>query len=1080
MEKHFLYHKTLSAILLAGMMCSAPFSEIKAEEARRADLEQQQTVKVTGKVLDANGEPVIGASVTVKKNKSLGTITDFDGNFTLSVPAQSLLVISYIGYAQQEIKAVPDKILKITLKEDSEMMDEVVIVGFGTQKKVNLTGAVGVTDAKSLESRPVVSATQALQGLVPGLQITQNNGSMESDPSISIRGKGTIGKGSDSAPLVLIDGMEGDLNTVNPQDIESVSVLKDAASSSIYGSRAPFGVILVTTKKGKQGKTSVNYNNSFRWATPIRLASTMDSYTFATYFNDGCKNTPGRGEFFDKDHLQRIKDYQTGKLTTSIPDGGNGYWADGYQAGNANVDWYDTVYKDVTFSQEHNINATGGAENLNYYLSFNYLDQGGLMEWGNEDKKRYNATAKINVKLTDWIQASYTMRWTRQNYVRPARLVNSLYSDIGRQGWPTLPLYDPNGYLYSSPSPALGLATGGDDNKETDDNYHQLALIVEPVKNWITHIEFNYHVNSATRHWDSQLTYNHDVAGNPYLYGNTESNIHEDYYKENYLNLNVYSEYSKTWAEQHNFHLMAGFQTENLKQTQYGLQRSGILIPGLPELDLSTGLDTNGNPVTPSTNGSRHEWATAGFFGRLNYDWKGRYLLEANLRYDGTSRFRKDNRWVLLPSVSVGWNIAHEAFWESFKDKVNTLKLRLSYGILGNQNTGNWYQTYRTMTVNSSDGGWLQDGVKPNIAKFPGLVSTVLTWEKIHTWNLGVDWGMFNNRLTGSFDYFIRDTKDMVGPAPELPATLGTDVPNTNNTDLRTQGWEFQLAWNDRLNNGLGYGAKFLLSDSRRKITRYPNNPTLSLDSYIEGRYTGDIWGYETIGIAKSKEEMENHLASLPNGGQNALGSSWDAGDIMYKDLNGDGKIDSGSGTLNNPGDRKVIGNSVPRFQFSFDLSADYKGLDIRAFFQGVMKRDYFQGSSYFWGIGGNDFWHSQGLDQHVDYFRAEASNDLPANPDAYYPRPVFDSGKNFECQTRYLLNAAYIRLKNLQVGYTLPASMTSKIGVSKLRIYFSGENLWTGTSLSSLFDPETVDGGEGGCVYPLSRTYSCGLSLTF
>lgn len=1039
---------------------------------------QSSVIHVKGVVNDAVG-PVIGASIVEKGKAGNGTITDIDGSFSITVPANAILTVSFIGYKKQEVSVAGKTSLRITLKEDTEMLDEVVVVGFGTQKKVNLTGSVGTTDAKALESRPVASATQALQGLVPGLQITQNSGSLESNPSISVRGTGTIGKGANDGPLVLIDGMEGDLNTINPQDIENVSVLKDAAASSIYGSRAPFGVILVTTKKGKSGKASVNYNNSFRWAAPIRLASTMDSYTFATYFNDGCNNTPGWGPHFKPDHLQRIKDYQTGKLTASIPDNGNGYWADGYAAGNANVDWYDAVYKDVTFSQEHNISASGGTDKLNYYLSFNYLDQGGLMEWGNEDKKRYNATAKINVNLTDWADVSYTMRWTRQNYVRPSSLTDGLYDNIGRQAWPTLPLYDPNGYLYSSPSPVLGLATGGDDRKESDDNYHQLALVLEPVKNWITHVEFNYHVNSATRHWDSQITYNHDTAGNPYAYGNEESSVHEDYYKENYMNLNIYSEYGKIFAEKHNFHLMAGFQTENLKQTQYGLQRNGILIPGLPEVDLTTGLDSKGNPVMPSTNGSRHEWATAGFFGRLNYDYDGRYLLEANLRYDGTSRFRAADRWVLLPSVSLGWNLAHEAFWESLRDVANTFKLRASFGVLGNQNTGNWYQTYRTMEVKSSDGGWLQNGVKPNIAKFPGLVSTSLTWEKVQSWNLGLDWGFFNNRLNGSFDYFIRDTKDMVGPAPELPATLGTGVPNTNNTDLRTHGWELQLSWNDRLNNGLGYGAKFLLADSRTKITRYPNNPLMSVDTYIAGRYINEIWGYETIGIAKSEEEMENHIASLPNGGQDAIGNSWGAGDIMYKDLNGDGKIDDGSKTLNNLGDRKLIGNSTPRFQFSLDLSADWKGFDFRAFFQGVMKRDYFQGSSYFWGIKG-DFWWSQGLDQHVDYFRPEPSNDLPANINSYYPRPVFGTDKNYYSQTRYLQNAAYIRLKNLQLGYTLPTHLTSKIGVSKLRVYFSGENLWTGTSLSSLFDPETIDGGKGGCVYPLSRTYSCGLSLTF
>lgn len=1067
----------MTLMFSASFIVSGP---LMASPSNNKDLMMQTTqkqVQVVGTVSDATG-PIIGASI-VEKGTSNGTITDLNGNFKLSVSPGAILVVSYIGYANQEIRVVPGQSLSIVLREDTELLDEVVVVGFGTQKKVNLTGAVSVTDAEALESRPVSNATQAIQGLVAGLQITQNSGSLESTPSINIRGTGTIGAGSTGSPLVLIDGMEGDLNSINPQDIKNISVLKDAASSSIYGSRAPFGVIMVTTKSGKSGKTSINYNNSFRWSAPINLSSTMDSYTFATYFNDGCANTPGWGPHFDSDHLQRIKDYQEGKITNEIRERGNGYWDGGYSTGHANNDWYDIIYKDQTFSQEHNISATGGTDKLNYYLSMNYLDQGGFMEWGDEGMDRYNATAKIKAQLSPWAKVSYTMRWTRQNYVRPSQLTDNLYNNIGRQGWPTLPLYDPNGYLYSSPSPALGMAEGGSDRKETDRNYHQLGLVLEPIKNWVTHVDLNYSVHSANRHWDTQLTYNHDVEGNPYLYGNKNSNVHEDYYKENFLNLNVYSEYDKTIAEKHNVHVMAGFQMEEMKQKAFGLQRNGILIPSLPEVDLTNGLDSKGEPVTPSVNGSRNEWSTAGFFGRVNYDYDGRYLLEANLRYDGTSRFRSNKRWIWLPSVSLGWNIAHEEFWEPMRDVVNTLKLRGSYGVLGNQNTNNWYQTYRTMAVNSSSGSWLQNGLRPNTANFPGLVSTTLTWEKIHSYNFALDWGLFNNRLTGSFDYFIRDTKDMVGPAPELPATLGTNVPYTNNTDLRTKGWELELAWQDRLKNGLGYSAKFLLSDARTKITRYPNNPTLSTDTYIKGRYINEIWGYETIGIAKTEEEMQAHLASLPNGGQDALGSDWSAGDIMYKDLNGDGKIDNGSKTINDLGDRKLIGNSTPRYHFSIDLGADWKGFDVRAFFQGVMKRDYYQGSAYFFGIK-NNFWWSQGLDQHVDYFRAEPSNDLPANINAYYPRPVFGTTKNHNTQTRYLQDASYIRLKNVQVGYTLPNDLVSKLCISKLRVYVSGENLWTGTSLSSLFDPETIDGGKGGCVYPLSKTVSCGLSLTF
>lgn len=1035
-------------------------------------LNAQNAITVKGVVNDAMG-PVIGASV-VEKGTTNGVITGIDGDFVLTVPSNATLTISYVGYKTLELPVAGKTNISVTLQEDNEMLDEVVVVGFGTQKKVNLTGAVGTVDSKALESRPVVSAAQALQGLVPGLNITTSSGSMEVTPSISIRGVGTIGQGSSGAPLILIDGMEGDLNTINPQDIENVSVLKDAAAASIYGSRAPFGVILITTKKGAASKTKVNYNNNFRWNSPINMPHTMDSYTFATYFNDGQDNTPGGVHHFTEEHLQRIKDYQSGKLKESIPAGSNGKWQDGYAAGNDNVDWYDVIYDDVTFSQEHNISATGGTEKVNYYVSLNYMYNNGLIKLGNEGMHRFNANAKISAELASWARMNVSMRWTRQDFVRPADYTDGLYQNIGRQGWPTLPLYDPNGFYYDSPSPALGLATGGDDRRQTDRNYYQLGLVLEPIKNWVTNVEVNYQTQSRMRHWDSQKTYNHDVNGNPYLY-RTGSNVHEEYYKSDLLNVNVFSTYSKTFAEKHNMKAMVGFQTEYLKQTQFGLQREGILLPSLPEVDLTSGMDNGGNAVTPSVNGSRAEWNTAGFFGRVNYDYDGRYLIEANFRYDGTSRFRRDNRWIALPSVSLGWNVAREAFWESLRDKVNTLKIRGSYGVLGNQNTSNWYQTYRTISFRPSNGSWLQDGAKPNTSAFPALVSTALGWEKIENLNIGLDFGLFDNRLTGSFDWYIRDTKDMVGNAPELPAVLGASVPVTNNTDLRTTGWDFEIAWRDRLNNGLGYNVKFLLSDSKTKITRYPNNPTNSLDNYIEGREINEIWGYETIGIAKTQAEMDAHIANVD---QSNFGTNWGAGDIMYKDIDGDKKMTWGAWTADDHGDAKVIGNSTPRYHFALDLGADWKGFDVRVFFQGVMKRDFAPSSGYFWGCEGN-FWWSMGLTPHEDYFRDDPNHLLGLNLDSYYPRPVF-GGKNQQTQTRYLQDASYIRLKNLQIGYTLPKTVVSKLGISNLRVFVSGENLWTGTSLNDLYDPETIGGGWNGCVYPMSRTFSCGLSLTF
>lgn len=1065
--------------LFLTFLCFSPNYVSSNILTETSEFVSQQSVQVKGTVVDKTGMPIIGASI-VAQGTSNGTITDLDGNFVLTVKVGTVLKISYVGYKDKLTTINNSDPLKIVMDEDTETLDEIVVVGFGTQKKVNLTGSVAMVDSKELSSRPVTNATQALQGMVPGLQISNSNGSLESSSSINIRGTGTIGQGSSGSPLVLIDGMEGDINTLNPQDIENISVLKDAAASSIYGSRAPFGVILITTKKGGDGKTSVSYNNSFRWNSPVLLPEIMDSYTFASYFNIANMNS-GSGVFFDDEHMQRIKDYQAGKISTQIiPQGDK--WANGYLEGNANNEWYDIYYKDFAFSQEHNLTVNGGTNQFNYYVSLGYLGQDGLLDVGKECMSRYNFAVKLNASITDWLKMQYSLRFIRKNNERPSDLTDNFYSSLARQGWPTFPLFDPNGYYYAADKlPYSLLKDGGQSNIQADDESHQLSFIIEPIKNWKTHVEFNYRIFDQDWHWDQQVVYAYDVNGNPYPAQRLESQVHEDHRKDNYWNINVYTDYTYTFNDKHNFHGLLGFQAENLNRTLFGVNRKGIIVPDLPEIDITTGLDSNGNPIPPTVNGSRASWSTAGFFGRVNYDYEGKYLAEINLRYDGTSRFRKAQRWNLFPSFSLGWNISRENFWESLREKVNTFKLRASYGELGNQNTTNWYQTYQIINVNAASGAWLQNGVKPTVAYAPGLVSTALGWETIRTYNMGLDLGLLDNRLQGSFDYFVRNTNNMVGNAPELPNILGTSVPVTNNTDLKTKGWELEVSWNDRLSNGFGYSARVTLSDAKTIITKYPNNPTNSIGQTLEGHELGEIWGYETIGIAKSQDEMDKHLSSLPNGGQDALGSNWSAGDIMYADLNGDGKISTGANTLDDPGDRKVIGNYTPRYLFGLDLSADWKGFDFRAFFQGVLKRDYWQGSAYFWGVH-DDIWWSAALTDHVDFFQEKAYEAFDANIDAYYPRPLWREGqKNRQVQTRYLQDASYIRLKNLQLGYTLPVSLTNKINIQKLRFYVSGENLFTITKMAPMFDPETVGGGaSNGNAYPLSRTISLGMNLTF
>ena len=1045
---------------------------------------QNSTIKVKGVVNDAMG-PVIGASIVEKGNTGNGTITDIDGNFSLNVSSNSTLIVSFVGYKAQEIPVAGKTFFTIDLKEDNEMLEEVVVVGFATHKKVNLTGSVGKSTAKDIEARPVANAVQALQGVIPGLNISNsgNGGELNATKSIDVRGTGTVGKDasgnafSSGSPLILIDGMEGDLNSINPQDIESISVLKDAAASSIYGSRAPFGVVLVTTKSGKSGRAQINYNMNMRYSTPIKMPDMANSYEFVNLFDDAEYNGSGKHLYTDE-YRQFVYDFMTGKSDDYIwGNGSGGKWNYDYSANNVN--WLKEYYRNTAPSQEHNVSVSGGSDKMTYYLSANYMTQEGFMRYGTEDYDRYTITAKISAQLTKALKVDYSNRWVRTDYERPTYMNDDFYNHILRRARPVRAVYDPNGYLMSDINYIGVMRDGGRHNEQKDAMAQQLKITVTPLKNWNIIGEMNIKTDNNWNHWEQFVVYSHykDNPENTYtaLTSANKDQVSEYSLKTTYLNPTVYSNYNFSLKEKHNFTVLGGFQAEIMKYRDMEGARTGLVTTDLPVLNLTTDADSY------TLKGLYKNWKNAGFFGRINYDYNGKYLVEGNLRYDGSSRFRRGNRWILTPSFSLGWNVARENFWEKLADVVEVFKLRVSYGELANQNTTSWYPTYQTLGVTTNGGKWLQNGALTSVASVPGLISTSLSWEKIKNTNIGFDFGALNNRLTGSFDYFWRKTKNMVGPGVELPAILGATVPSTNNTDLTTFGWELSIGWRDKVGE-LGYGVKLNISDNQTRIDKYPN-PTNSLSKYMAGELTGDIYGYTTIGIAKTQEEMDAHIASLPKGGQTAIGSKWEAGDIMYADINGDGKIDNGSNTLDDMGDLKKIGNNTPRFRTGITLDAQWKGFDFSMFWQGVLKRDFDPGenSMVFWGTTGSGQWWSTSFKDHMDYFRAEdTASPLGANVNAYYPRPLFNN-KNHKTQTAYLQNAAYMRLKNLQLGYTLPKSLINKIGLQNVRVYVSGENLLTITGLSDTMDPETAGiGKQGGTVYPLSRVYSFGLSVNF
>lgn len=1033
--------------------------------------------KISGVVVDDAGEPVIGASVKVKGTKE-SAVTDINGRFSINATPKQTLVINYIGFSQCEAKASNN--LRVTMHEDRKSIDDVVIVGFATQKKINATGAVKTIGDDALTDRPITNAVQGLQGVVGGLNITNDGGGeLGKEMSVNIRGVGSIGEGSNSSPLVLIDGMEGDLSTINPNDIENISVLKDGASASIYGSRAPFGVILVTTKGGHKG-LQVNYRANINFKQPVSVPNSVDGYTFALMVNDAYTNSGGNAPFGAR-QLQRIRDYMDGKLEygTAAYDNTNEWMRNQNSFGN--TDWYDVYLKDLTTSQEHNVSVNGGEKGFTYYLSANYMGQTGLFNFADEKYNRYTVNAKLGYKINKYVTVNWSTRYIDIDNDKPSALNDLFYHNLGRRA-PVAVVRLPNGE-YSQDSMIPAMKWGGRTDQKTRQLYNQANIIVEPVKDWKLHVELNsrternpysrnflpisFHQPDGTEEYMQVLegvnathtitssgTFNVNPAAGETYHENATTRI-------NYFSTNVYTDYNLKLRGGHNFTFLLGEQSEYYHRK----------INRLATTDVDLGEGAGNSRLQSFKNG---EWSSLGFFGRVNYNYANRYMLEVNLRADGASRFPTNQRWGYFPSVSAGWNIAEEKFWQPLaKAGFEYLKFRGSYATLGNQNTSSFYPYYQEM--NTYPGNVILGGRQATTLPMFSPYSTSLTWERIENIGFGVDWGFFHNRLTGSFDYYQRTTKDMVGPANALSAIYGASAPKTNNAEMRTRGWEIEIGWRDRIGKDFTYSISATLSDYKTLVTKY-DSPDNKISGWYKNKNYGDIWGYEVVGIAKSDAEMYDYLAKHS---QSAIGDKWGGGDLMYRDLNNDGKVDMGSQTLDDHGDLKVIGNTTPRFSYSFTLSAQWKFIDVRAFFQGIGKRDFFfTNSATFFGFAAE--WQRSLYTDHLDYFRYAGST-LGANLNPYYGRLRIDKN-NIQVCDRFLQDASYLRLKNLQVGFNLPSGTKLARWVKKARLYLSGENLLTWTNLR-IFDPEAIGNADNwgpGKTYPQYRTYSVGLEVTF
>lgn len=1039
---------------------------------------QAQEVTVKGTVINGKTqEPLPGVNILVK-GTTVGTTTNPEGHYSLQVPSASdTLIFSFIGFKTKIVPVKGRSTIDVAMKQNAIQGKELVVIGFGTQRESDLTNSVATVEAEDFQTQSVQDLGTMLQGVVPGLTFSTDGlgGQLNNDLSFNIRGGGTIGAGSNASPLVLVDGMAADLNTVNPQDVKSITVLKGPAAAAVYGSRAAFGVILITTKNGKPGETTFSYSNNFKFTAPMGLPNMMDSHTFAMYFNEAATND-GQPPKFADDVIERIIKYQNGEIDYGTVPGPSGTSWQYYTGANANTDWFDQQYKDYSFSQSHNMSISGGSKDMTYYTSVSYSDQAGLLRYSDDHLSQYSFTGKFNIDLNEYVNLDFSTRFNREDYNEATHQSGLFFHNIARR-WPTNPVKDPNGH-YTKASEIVQLTQGGRNIIQTDELYLQGKMTVTPIEDWNIIGSANFRITNINHHTGVLPAYAYNVDGNrvPVSVGWNPpgySKVYEFNRKGNFFNTDLYSNYKFDLGDSHHFKVMAGFNAELNKYRTIGAERSNLITPSLPTINTAT-------DNSKATEGQYQHWATAGFFGRLNYNYKHRYLLQVSGRYDGTSRFFVDHRWSFFPSVSAGWDVAQESFWP-LDDLISQFKVRASYGALGNQDTNNWYPFFPQMPITVNGGSWLIDGTNPTIASAPALISSTLTWEQVVSWTVGLDVTMLDHRLNVTLDIFKRKTMDMVGPPPQLPAVLGTAPPSINNADMQSTGFELVVNWRDHIGDDFSYSIRAVVSDSKQEILNYPN-PTGSISKYYDGRMMYEIWGYKTVGIAKTDKEMQQHLAKVD---QSMLGSNWGAGDIMYKDVNGDGIINSGDGTLNDPGDLVIIGNSKARYHFGLDLNAQYKNFDLRIFLQGVAKRDYMPSGPYFWGAEGGQ-WQSAGFVAHMDFFRGPDSYMVKQgfaekNLDAYYPKPYFTSDKNRYAQTRYLQNAAYMRVKNVQIGYSIPPEILAKLGLSKLRVYLSGQNLFTVTSLE-IFDPESIglEGWSDGKTYPYSKIYSFGLELRF
>lgn len=1062
-----------------------------------------------GKVIDANGEPLAGASLLVDGTQ-LWSITDGNGAYSLeNVKFPAKVTVSFIGFDEQAIELTGRENMPfdITMKSSHNVLDDVVVVGYGTQKRSSLSGAVAIVKGEDLNSRPVVSAANALQGADPSVNITFGTGSPESGYKINIRGSLSLNSGS---PLVLADGVEVSLSQINPNDIESVSVLKDASSCAIYGAKASAGVVLITTKAGKRGDNAhISYNGRFGWQQNTTSTDFIDTgydhvMIVNQFMNDSSDGTMNIFRYTDENGgLQKLLERRNDKTENperpwvEVGDDGKYYYY-------GNFDWYGYFYRRTRPQQEHNISVSGGSDKISYYASGRYLEQYGMFDITQDKYTDYSFRSKISFKLYKWLKYSNNLSFDNSKYSYGGHsnyegTINALQSNICAAFLP----YNPDGTVVqyvnqlgkNSPLGAgrAGQMTAGKSHNSKSNRYLTLSnqFDITLMKNLVVTAVYDYRQRDRLyRFRNNTFDYSRTQGViETFTSGSVANNYTETNYGYKGNDFNVYGTYDNDWNG-HYFKIVAGTQYESYRSSSLEVSQTDLTNDDLDSFAVATGVLTADQSITA--------YKTLGFFGRANYDYKGKYILEASARADGSSRFAPGSRWAFFPSASAAWRISEERFASSWKDVLSNLKVRMSVGSLGNQQVSNYAYLEQISADNEMNYTFnYTDKAKYSAVTDP--ISSGLTWETVTTYDAGLDAGFFDNKLSFTGDVYMRDTRNMLTTSLTLPDVYGAPTPKANCANLRTKGWEVTLSWNDRFNisgKPFSYNLSASVGDYVTKITKYHNPDGLISNHYV-GEKLGTIWGYHVDGLFKTDREAAEYQATVDDKavnsrlyqGKGPAGNYLRAGDVKYADLDHNNVISEGSGTLKDHGDKIIIGNTNPRYSYSFRLGFNYLGFDLSAFFQGIGHRDWYpaanQASFDFWGPYA--FPPTSFID--TKFYERCWSDD---NRNAYFPRPrgynAYSGGSLGTYNDRYLQNLAYLRLKNLTFGYNLPKSLLSKIQIASVRVYFTGENLFYLSPLTKncrTVDPElagssSTNKSNSGVGYAYPKTYSIGLDIQF